>query len=251
MISFLTGKVIKNLSNGIILDVCGVGYELSVTLPHLAAIINKKNEVHSFWVYTKVREDALNLFGFSTWEERTMFAILIQISGVGPKVAMAILSTIDMSTIVDAVDHEESEILSQVPGIGKRTAEKILLELKAKREKIPHIHNQPNFDIVTEVGSPKPLFNEPNEILLKNKMSREMRSDLYSALENLGFKEKDISPVLKVIHEEFEDESFSDLVKKSLTLISPKQNKHIGSSYKGNSKRNYSKNDVSEFKRMF
>ena len=116
MISFLSGDIKRTLPNGVILNVQGVGYELSLTLPALASIDEKDVKEKSFWVFTKVREDSMNLYGFLTWEERMMFSILIQISGVGPRVAMAVLSTMNLSSIIDAIDHDEPEVFGMVPG---------------------------------------------------------------------------------------------------------------------------------------
>lgn len=218
MISYLSGKVLKRMPSGIILDVNGVGYELALPLPSLASLPPKSEEIMGFWVYTKVREDAINLYGFSSWEERQCFEILIQISGVGPKVAMAILSTLDISDLHIAIDQDEARGFYQVPGIGKRTAEKILLELKAKKEKLPsRAHKKPSLHSTFE---PSLGFEtERQEQANSSPWEEYLRSDLRSALENLGFKDKDINPVIKQLEKDHQDEDFSSLVKTALKLI--------------------------------
>ncbi|MFK7822882.1 MAG: Holliday junction branch migration protein RuvA [Oligoflexales bacterium] len=220
MISFLTGRVLKRMPSGIILDVNGVGYELALTLPTLASLPPNSEEAMGFWVYTKVREDALNLYGFNYWEERQCFEILIQISGVGPKVGMAILSTLDVSDLHRAIDQDEARLFYQVPGIGKRTAEKILLELKAKKDKLPS--SSSNKAGVFGVLEPSLGF-DTDRVGATGTLSpweEYLRIDLHSALENLGFKDKDISPVIKKLEKDHKDEDFSTLVKAALKLIS-------------------------------
>ena len=185
MISYLTGKVLRRMPTGIILDVNGVGYELALTLPTLASLPPKSEEAMGFWVYTKVREDAINLFGFSSWEERQSFEILIQISGVGPKVAMAILSTLDVSELHAAIDQDEPRSFHQVPGVGKRTAEKILLELKAKKDKLPSQSSQSK---VSSGALERSLgldgHSSGNGVAI-SAWDEYLRNDLHSALENL------------------------------------------------------------------
>ena len=217
MISYLTGRVLKRMPSGIILDVNGVGYELALPLPTLASVPSQSDEVMGFWVYTKVREDAINLYGFSYWEERQCFEILIQISGVGPKVAMAILSTLDVSDLHRAIDQDEARAFYQVPGIGKRTAEKILLELKAKKEKLPaSAHNKAN---VFGLVEPSLGLDGKDKAEALSPWDEYLRNDLHSALENLGFKDKDINPVIKKLEKDYKDQDFSTLVKAALKII--------------------------------
>ncbi|NRA43399.1 MAG: Holliday junction branch migration protein RuvA [Oligoflexales bacterium] len=217
MISYLMGKVLKRMPSGIILDVKGVGYELALPLPTLASLPSQSEDLLGFWVYTKVREDAINLYGFSSWEERQSFEILIQISGVGPKVAMAILSTLDVADLHMAIDQDEARAFYQVPGIGKRTAEKILLELKAKKEKLPNkTTHRPGSLGHLELGLGLDSGKNDTEV---SAWEEYLRNDLHSALENLGFKDKDINPVIKVLEKDHKEEDFSNLVKMALKLI--------------------------------
>ena len=249
MISFLSGDIKRTLPNGVILNVQGVGYELSLTLPALASIDEKDVKEKSFWVFTKVREDSMNLYGFLTWEERMMFSILIQISGVGPRVAMAVLSTMNLSSIIDAIDHDEPEVFGMVPGIGKRTSEKILLELKAKREKIPNVtatQRERSSDSIMQ----NKLFHQKHPDG-KPTMERSLKADLNSALSNLGFKEKDILNVISEIESEYKNESFSQLVKQALKMISsPVQKSKEYEKRQVHSKPSMNK-EVDDFKRLF
>jgi Holliday junction DNA helicase RuvA len=131
MIGRLTGVIAEKSPPQVLVDVGGVGYEVDVpmstfyNLPHLG-------ERTSLLTHFVVREDAQQLFGFLTHEERSTFRQLVRISGVGPRTALAILSGLSVAELAAAVSHQESGRLVKVPGIGKKTAERLLLELKGK-----------------------------------------------------------------------------------------------------------------------
>jgi Holliday junction DNA helicase RuvA len=129
MIAFLRGRVLDKQPNRIIVDVHGVGYELHVPLSTYYDIGGEGSEV-SLRVHTHVREDALQLYGFLTPLEQQVFERLIGISGIGPRLAIAVLSGIETRELVSAVQRGDVVRLTGVPGIGKKTAERIILELK-------------------------------------------------------------------------------------------------------------------------
>lgn len=131
MIAFLTGRVAEKGLSYCILDVHGVGYKMTMSTSSLAALPAQGDEV-TVLTHMHVREDELSLFGFENADEKTLFERLITVSGVGPKVALAALSSYAPAALVEAIVREEASIVSSVPGIGKKTAQRIILELKDK-----------------------------------------------------------------------------------------------------------------------
>ena len=129
MIAFLRGRVLEKGPSRIVIDVQGVGYEVHVPLSTYYDIGEEGADV-AVRVYTHVREDALQLYGFLTDLERQMFERLIAVSGIGPKLAVAVLSGLDTRDLVAAVQRADVARLTTIPGVGKKTAERIVLELK-------------------------------------------------------------------------------------------------------------------------
>ena len=165
MIGFLRGRVLDKHPNRIIVDVNGVGYELYVPLSTYYDVGDAGSEI-SLRVYTHVREDALQLYGFLTTLEQRLFERLIAISGIGPKLAIAVLSGIDSEELVGSVQRADVARLTRIPGIGKKTGERIILELKDRLADVA--------PAVTAGGAERP---QPDHL----------RDDLISALENLGY----------------------------------------------------------------
>ena len=131
MIASLNGTVLTKRPEGVIVDVNGVGYQLSVPLCSLTDI-PEPGETVFMHTYTHVREDALQLFGFLNEKDREVFTTLIGISGIGPKLGLAILSGMPAERFVEAVQNEDVTMLSTIPGLGKKTASRLILELKGK-----------------------------------------------------------------------------------------------------------------------
>ena len=131
MIGRLHGKLLEKNPPQILIDVSGVGYEVDVPMSTFCNLPEVGGELtlHTHFV---VREDAQLLYGFATLAERAVFRALIKISGVGPKIALALLSGITVDQLKDAVERGETGLLTKVPGIGKKTAERLVLELKDK-----------------------------------------------------------------------------------------------------------------------
>lgn len=130
MIGYLRGKIISAKPTQIILDVNGVGYLVNISISTFEKI-SDQNEI-SLFIHTHVREDALSLYGFYTEAEKEMFELLISISGIGPKVALSILSGISVDELQNAIQTENVSRLVSVPGVGRKTAERVVLELKSK-----------------------------------------------------------------------------------------------------------------------
>ncbi|HEX4825312.1 MAG TPA: Holliday junction branch migration protein RuvA [Candidatus Polarisedimenticolaceae bacterium] len=129
MIAHISGKILSLRPDEVVVDVHGVGYRLQIPLSTFYRI-GPPNGSADFFVHTHVREDAIQLFGFSSDDERQAFERLISISGVGPKIALAVLSGIGVSDLARAVEDADRTVLERIPGIGRKTAERVLLELK-------------------------------------------------------------------------------------------------------------------------
>jgi Holliday junction DNA helicase RuvA len=166
MIAFLRGRVLDKQPNRIIVEVHGVGYEIHVPLSTYYDIGDEGADI-ALRVHTHVREDALQLYGFLTALELQVFEHLIAISGIGPRLAIAVLSGIDTRDLVVAVQHGDLARLTGIPGIGKKTAERIILELKDRLARV-----------AVPAGVEAAAVVSPGDRL---------RDDLVSALQNLGY----------------------------------------------------------------
>jgi Holliday junction DNA helicase RuvA len=165
MIAFLRGRVLDKQPNRITIDVQGVGYDVHVPLSTYYRVAEPGGEV-ALRIHTHVREDALQLFGFLTELERQLFERLIGVSGIGPKMGVALLSGMEARDLVVCVLRGDVARLTGIPGIGKKTAERIVLELK---------------DRVSKLGV------EPEETAATASPEDRLRDDLLSALQNLGY----------------------------------------------------------------
>ena len=185
MIGFLRGKVLLANEHHVLLDVSGVGYKVHAPLPILVSL-TPQEEV-SLYVYTHVREDQLTLFGFKDELNLFLFEKLIGVSGIGPKSALAMLSVHSPASIADAVEREDASALSHTPGVGKKTSEKIILELRGK---LSHLVGTKETDTTYEVRL---------------------------ALETLGYSSKEIHDVLQKLKSE--NKSTSTLIKEALAHL--------------------------------
>lgn len=178
MISRLRGKIWeKTAPNIVVLDVSGVGYEVEVPISTFSVLPAVKEET-SLYIQQIVREDANLLYGFSSLEEKEAFRILIKVSGIGPKSAVVILSGLSVSELYDVIANEDITRLTRVPGIGKKTAERLIVELKDKIKSLSG-------------GSANDLFNQTPEF---NPMN-----DAILALSTLGYKAADAEKMIKKI----------------------------------------------------
>jgi len=208
MIEYLTGTILARLPHSVIINVNGVGYGVEMPLSALCEM-PPQGELVSIWIDTYVREDALKLYGFLTFDDRQAFGLLRSVSGIGPRIALAILSTLNAKSLRQTVLSNRLEVLEAVPGIGKRTAEKLILELRPKMEKFslvsPQILKGASYTKPSSANVLDPLaaFDELEDSLFVQSSMDMHVSDLRSALENLGYKEKEISPVIANIRHEF------------------------------------------------
>jgi Holliday junction DNA helicase RuvA len=133
MIAFLRGKLLEKHPNQVIVETSGVGYDVMIPVSTFSTLPDAGAEV-ALRIHTHVREDALALFGFLTSEEKALFEKLISVSGIGPTLAIKVLSGIATAAIIDAIRGGHVEQLVRIPGVGKKTAERMVLELKDKLE---------------------------------------------------------------------------------------------------------------------
>ena len=131
MINFVTGEIVAKNENSVVLDYNGMGFEIFVSTTSLVSMGQIGDNARLF-TYMNVKEDEISLFGFLTLEEKNMFLKLITVSGVGPKMALGILSGLSLSDLAVAIKGEDIKLLSTIKGLGKKTAERLVLELKDK-----------------------------------------------------------------------------------------------------------------------
>jgi len=165
MIAQLRGRLLEKHPNRVIIDVHGVGYDVHVPLSTFYEMAEPGGEI-ALRIHTHVREDALVLFGFATLLELQIFERLISVSGIGPKLALAVLSGIETNELVAAIRQANVARLTAIPGIGKKTAERIGLELKDKMAAFLPSEREPSADVLA---------------------SDTLRMDVLSALMNLGY----------------------------------------------------------------
>lgn len=132
MIGYLSGKIISSKPTKITLDVNGVGYVVNISINTFEKISDKSSA--SLFIYTNVKEDSISLFGFYAESEKEMFELLISVNGVGPKSALSILSGIQVDDLRQAINSGDISRIVLIPGIGRKTAERLVLELKTKVE---------------------------------------------------------------------------------------------------------------------
>ncbi len=196
MIAFLTGRLAFKAPTHLTLDVQGVGYEVHIPLSTYYALPNL-DEVTALNIHTHLREDAIQLFGFLSQSEKASFLLLTSVSGIGPKLALSVLSSLSVMDLVQAIQSEDVDKLATVPGIGKKSAGRIALELKDKVDRIQGIrHQAPRGDA--------PELDGPYE-------------DALSALVNLGYRAQDAKEALKrVTQAATESLALKELIRKGL-----------------------------------
>ncbi len=193
MIAKLKGKIDELKPTELILDVNGVGYQVFIPFTTYEKIQNSR-EIE-LYIYNLHKEDQLKLFGFLTENEKQLFTILISISGIGPAIALSILSGIEIQLLIESVQNNNVLLLTKIPGIGKTKAEKLIFELKRKIRKLEN-------------------FSAPI-----SKRST-VRNDAIEALVSLGFNDAGASKAVNEILEKFNDIPIEQLIKNALKNMS-------------------------------
>ena len=239
LIERLHGRYLAKLESSIIIDVNGVGYGVELPLSQLLSL-PKVGATVTLWTYTHVREDSLRLFGFLHYEDRLAFSVLLAVNGVGPKLALAILSTLSVASIRHAVSAAQPQIFESVPGVGKRMAEKLCVELKSRLTKL-QIPTDSDIDSLSTRLEPSDFSSLAEVIHEPVDEFESTLDDVKSALENLGFKDKAIDQVIKEIRSKSQVFEFQDAMRFALQSLHKQAEKKSPTSKKiGNKKPNNS-----------
>ncbi len=199
MIAHLTGILFSKSPQSVIVDTAGVGYQIFIPLSTFYQLPDEMEKV-SLHVYTHVREDMLQLFGFQTEIEKETFSLLISVSGIGPKLALSILSGIGLEDLLSAIVRADSERITAVPGVGKKTSQRITLELKEKASYLSEGIEVP-----------------PREkVEIKNK---EIFDDALSALINLGYPDKSAKRAIENVLRKDNEINLETLLKEALRSL--------------------------------
>jgi Holliday junction DNA helicase RuvA len=196
VIAHLKGRVLRKSPQEVVVDVGGVGYRVSIPVSTFYRVGEEGDEL-SLRIHTQVREDTLALFGFLTAAEQEVFERLISVAGVGPKLAVGILSGIDVGDLVAALRANDLPRLTRIPGVGKKTAERLVLELK---DKMPLI-------VAGEPAAAEPAA------------SASPKDDLLSALANLGYSRPEVERAVDRALAEGGEGRFEDLLRRALQLV--------------------------------
>lgn len=200
MIALLSGKIAYKGISHIVVDTHGVGYRVFIPLATFYELPEAGDSV-TLHIHTVVKEDAINLFGFYTQQERELFQLMISVSGIGPKVAMNILSGISSSELLEAISGGNLARLVGIPGIGKKMAERLILELKEK--------------VIKKMAADQIPVTDPRQ-----KQIDLIREDVLSALVNLGYKAGAARDALDKVARDGEGEPAMDqFLKKALKIL--------------------------------
>ncbi len=193
MIDQISGKIISINDNYVVLGVGGLGIKVNISANFASKLVNE--DLITLVTYLNVREDALDLYGFKNDSERNLFLMLISISGIGPKLAVSILSGVELDELKSNILSGDIKSLTSIPGVGAKTAKRIIIELKDKLSKTT----------TTELGF--------EDILPRN------IDDVLSALVGLGYSESMATEVIKRINPAKSNKSIESLIKESLKIL--------------------------------
>ena len=194
MIDQISGKIISINDNYVVLRVGGLGIKVNISANFASKLVNE--DLITLVTYLNVREDALDLYGFKNDSERNLFLMLISISGIGPKLAVSILSGVELEELKSNILSGDIKSLTSIPGVGAKTAKRIIIELKDKLSKTT----------TTELG-------------FKDNFGSKISKDVLSALVGLGYSESMATEVIKKINPANSDKSIESLIKEALKAL--------------------------------
>lgn len=200
MIAHLSGRLIQKTTQSVVVEVGGVGYEVLVPLSTLCALPPEQGQV-SLRIHTHVREDALQLFGFLTPLEKELFLMLISVAGIGPRLALNILSGTGPDDLAQAIGGGDVLRLQRIPGVGRKTAERIALELRDQALRLLGMQEAP--PPLTEVSA----------------RERRLLEDAHSALVNLGYPPKRAQEAIRKARASLPDAPLEGLIRQALKLL--------------------------------
>lgn len=193
MIGYLRGKIISKKPTKLIVDVNGIGYLVNISISTFEKIAEKEDV--ALYTYLSVRESAMDLYGFYSLAEKEMFELLISVSGIGPKSAQSILSGIQIEDLKEALRTGNISRLVSIPGIGRKTAERLMVELRDKADSV----SDSSEDLKTGAST--------------------IRYDAIAALVNLGYNQKVAERAVRAITDRNPDISIEDLIKETLVSL--------------------------------
>jgi Holliday junction DNA helicase RuvA len=184
MIAHLSGTLLSKEPNQVIVDVGGVGYDVTIPLSTFYDLDDQKSDVQLL-IYTHVKEDALQLYGFKTANERKLFVQFISVSGVGPKLGIALLSHMKADELIESIKSNNLARLTQIPGVGRKTAERLVVDLRDKMIQMSQAQ------VAEQTGvKPEAVYASSEDTV---------RADALSALLNLGYRRPEVQPVDTVV----------------------------------------------------
>ncbi len=202
MIGALEGVLREKTPTRVLINVSGVGYEVAIPLSTFYELPDE-NATVTLRIHTHLREDALQLFGFCSLEERTLFEELIRVSGIGPKLALVILSGLSSEALQVAIRSEDVKALQAIPGVGKKTAQRLVLDLRDRLERLFQTPIPPR---------PEPFLPESN--------LSDLGEQARSALENLGYGDKLAQRAVELVQKDLGDAtSVEDLLRQALRSL--------------------------------
>ena len=194
MIDQISGKIISINDNYVVLAVGGLGIKVNISAAFSSQLLNE--DLITLVTYLNVREDALDLYGFKNESERNLFLMLISISGIGPKLAVSILSGVELEELKSNILSGDIKSLTSIPGVGAKTAKRIIIELKDKLSKTT----------TTELG-------------FEDNFGSKISKDVLGALVGLGYSESMATEVIKRINPANSDKSIESLIKEALKIL--------------------------------
>lgn len=201
MIGYLQGTLIRANPERLLLDVQGVGYEVNIPLSTWYEIEKRREETVRLFIHTHMREDGIALFGFWTEREKLIFERLIAVSGIGPRLARVVLSGMPPDDLLGAIASGDLGRLATIPGVGKKTAERMVLELREKMR-----------ELAADLPAEKTAAGAPAVIAPDQ--------DVVSALVNLGYKASQAERAVAEARREKPDAAFNELLRASLNRLS-------------------------------
>ncbi|MFN2515356.1 MAG: Holliday junction branch migration protein RuvA [Pyrinomonadaceae bacterium] len=205
MIAHLSGTLLSKQATSAIVDVNGVGYEIMIPVSTFYDLEELGSTVQ-LRIYTHVREDALQLYGFKTARERELFLRLISVSGIGPKLGITLLSGMSADEMIASIRTNNLARLTLIPGVGRKTAERLVMELRDKVASLSSAELEEELGAKTSAGSPLPTEDS-------------MRSDVLSALLNLGYQRNSAEKAVTSALDEGGDISVELILRRSLRKL--------------------------------
>lgn len=199
MIGCLIGEVFALEAPTVLLNVNGVGYEIDTPLSTFCQL--QKGQKVTLWTHLVVREDAQQLYGFSEAQEKIIFRTLLKVNGVGPKMALGILSTLSVELLIHTIEHDDINTLIKVPGVGKKTAERLMIELRDRFKALSQSANS-----TSQTTSSQIQF-----------MSNSPVAEAEAALQSLGYKPLEAQKLIQAVKADFTEAS--DIIRAALKSL--------------------------------